>query len=926
MFETKRFFAGAGFVALTAAPVAALVFPAGAWAQTKTPETQPTKPPAAAKTVAPPTLGAALMRVPWSTEQGVLLTLSPLARIPAAPKVYNTDGGLRPENAGDDDAGPITDAEALAVQEKLQASGAEAGRAPLRLAAVARVWKKRVQTFGSVTTVAPGTVTRLNPKPGPPDLWAHASRSEVMHRFMGTLSAAQWRILGSESGVGRGDLSQEQAALFDKLLPDPLTYTRTNTHYLGRVNDPAQTHTLTINERQAVRVRVKLQTNVDAPRLDANAAGSFFPVLFDGNRDGGIFGDRKTAPLFLSLVGDDQYHAYDDEYGVLLSEEVRSKLKDSDLDFAHVSGVISLAPPSPATPLTIADVLPRLREATGLDLFADARLDKQVIWTRGSQSVRAADLLPALCFAIGGAVRKLEAPNQKPAYVLTNDREGIAARALVLSDWESAAQKAKNAMEQNTDAIRKIKPLSFLQFDENEPVKLAPALIARIVESTNRPDGLRGRILIKPTELTPLQQTYLQKQVAASDTHKPYYVGGDKFRLSVSLWVGIVIPGVGEITNSPLDFIAAFAPDAPTPPLPPARGASLWARVPGGSDAAAKNAAREVVTVAAAHKLRVLYLDGASPDVLQAAIEQAKGAVSLPANAPLAVWAVLRPLRSRSNDGVPVDVNAANQTTTQYAQSRTAAKYSTSASAHDWRDLSRPEAQKAAQKEVAEIADISGLGGILIADALPPGYLNDPQSEGRGFDSSPGSELGTGAELGWTPENRFAFLHEIHCDPADIVPYETGPSITMFSENEASFALAWSKWRAKRGQGFLTVLRRTLEAAHPGLPVRVCGQISVSEWFGAQEMNWVSDWTLLAVGNVPLLRFQTNGKTPLSQQMRQGVDKTAPKLPAFLCVSPQKTGEAWKRGGVGWDGLVFDFSNEPTQDAAQIGAFLETLP
>jgi hypothetical protein len=96
---------------------------------------------------------------------------------------------------------------------------------------------------------------------------------------------------------------------------------------------------------------------------------------------------------------------------------------------------------------TVDDLVGRVAKATGLELFADQRVGRLPVWTKGN-AARAGDLLEALARAITGAWRQVTpaAPGtNRPVYVLADDVVGIGVRYARLWEWERDAGRSPKA-------------------------------------------------------------------------------------------------------------------------------------------------------------------------------------------------------------------------------------------------------------------------------------------------------------------------------------------------------------------------------------------------------------------------------------------------------------------------------------------------
>ena len=78
--------------------------------------------------------------------------------------------------------------------------------------------------FGSVTALAPPTMTLINADPKNPDLFQDLDDGDKFKIFAASLTQTQWQALTSERGIGLSDLSDSrQRAMFSALFPKRLS-------------------------------------------------------------------------------------------------------------------------------------------------------------------------------------------------------------------------------------------------------------------------------------------------------------------------------------------------------------------------------------------------------------------------------------------------------------------------------------------------------------------------------------------------------------------------------------------------------------------------------------------------------------------------------------------------------------------------------
>lgn len=729
--------------------------------------------------------------------------------------------------------------------------------------------------------------------------------------------------------------------------------------------------TLSAGERQGVRLRVVLETGVTARY--AAARPGVFPVWFNANRNGG---KRE----FLDLVGDDQYKASPDDYGQRLSERVPNRLKAGDLP-ASVLGqaVVSLVPAPSSTsggdakplPLSLGELVRRIGEASGRELYADKRIAGLPVATRGASAAPAGDVLKALCLSVAGALRRVG-----PAYVLTSDVAGLAARRAVLDQWLlDAAEQRRTQMDGLRARMARLDPARFLSFPDDDQMALSSDLLARTLADQRARRG-RARdpqaglgLEVPLSALSPTQQNALAGAAdrLAQTNNGEFAVTTDRVWLSVSAWLAFVIPGAGEIVNAPLDIGLGVAPpsgDAAAPAVPapdfvlPDRRPVVIVSV------ASADEAEQAVRAAASHHLVELWLAlsndpasaaGADAPIVEAAVRAGKTAgVSVGA----VVCLLTRP--AAPNDPGRLDRNVLGQTASAYAAARRrratgAAKNADETApeplAQDWLAPDAPGVADALRERLARLVRVPGLAGLVLRDALPPGYRSRKANPDNG--NPPFRNAGTAVQLGYTPDQRLAFLRERGADPADIVPYFFfGKPVPRFPEASNGDPLAgeWAAWRQDRAAALLRGVGAALHQARPDLPVFLRAQAArlvSDDQAEARTDAWYVRWNKPGDPAAPLPLLYRNfvdAKRPLAVQARETQSPAAapaavapPRLAVENVIGSSdgmqnhrasaetpfaQIRDAVARAGQGWNGWVLDLSDRPL---AQALATLDTV-
>ncbi len=827
------------------------------------------------------------------------------------------------------------------------------GHIPLR--DVAAAFDRKIMRLGTVTVLVPPTMTVLNTKPGKPDLTTGLAREERLRLFQSLLTASQWRLLGSASGIGLNDLrTDDQRALFQSLLPQPFQVRKAIS---GREFENEKPVALSAAERAGVRLRLN--------RVVAFWLPSANRVNHVVKHETGVFGPSGVEGHY---VFSEPAAPAAGTYGVALTQEAPNRLKPGHLPFdtPALASTVSLADAA-----TVGDMVKRVGQAARLELHADARLATLPVWTRG-ESARAGDVLEALCLAVTGTFRRLDAAgNAPPAFVLTDDIEGIGTRSARLYEWlTDAAAKVREMREEADARIAAAQPLQYIGFAPDYPMALGPELAREVVPSFSRGDG--KKYAASPADLPPVYRTVIGEAVAAinqidrehqeeSRDWPSYAVRGDRVWLEGKLLLSFIVPGIGPAGDSgfsgggtraaPLRPANSAAEPAPLPALL-ASFASRAAYV------APKSAEEAVRAATEAHRRGLTHLwvevppSGGGDTYLSAAVRAGKeNKVSVLAVLPLLLTPPAPDASPESQDR-----NIFGETGSAYA-ARSAASPATGIFAWqkeaflrpgDWLRPDAPAVSAALKQRITELAAAPGLAGLVLRDTAAPGYT--------GSDYYP-----TGREFGYTPEARIAFLRQHGVDPVDLRTRGglSGADVTLpfFSprprshrigsnDGVGSFVIiqgsggfggddsllqAWDAFRRQANAALMRELFTAARAAKPDLPLLIDDRSHprlnpgwYGEWIAPDRLPGAAEGmcafdpltqqaktqarrTLISVNPLRWVITPTGGYGP---EGKPAAD-TAPDFALFL-------NKALSAQNKGWEGVVLDLSEMPVDRALSL--------
>jgi hypothetical protein len=833
-----------------------------------------------------------------------------------------------------------------------------------RLSTLAPLFERRVVPVRSLTVLAPTMMVTLNPRPGKADPMAGLRRDEVMRYFAASLTPEQWRKIGSTEGLGIGDMDATQRDLFMHILPNPLRVVKTVTPPPGTsAANPTRSSYVNLTDAQRGNIRIRL----------SRAINWLFHTQSAPGQTGNLFINKMPTPAETS--GGESYSVLDltdvnrnDAFGQTLRQVVPARLKPSDLDFdaSGLDTLVSLVPESDGV-LTIGELVRRTATATGAELYTDGRVARLPVWVRGERA-RAGDLLKALCLAVTGTIRRVVS-EEKAAYILADDREGIGTRTARIAEWHEAARALKAARDAELlKRFESVQPLQYLDYPADDPIATQPQMRKRL-ESSRASYGMFGAgPEIALGELPLPVQTAMREQM--NRISKSPLGGGqqdnrafeiDKVRLETRTRVSYVIPDVGEVDAPNLLFEPFSIPYVPVSvPTPPGDGAPVPPPVLPDSPiravvVAPKSAeeARRAARVAKAKGLTQLWValeyGVFAKEILNAAIAAGK-------ENGLAIQAVVSLMRSGVGAGtsntLPAsaqDLNILGEPNSVYAPRRrnlTTGPPVIIPVAPPDTDWLRPDTAESKTRLTTWLTDLArtpGLAGLVLRDTSAPGYSTRDGAGGLNI-------FAAANDFGYTPEMRLAFLRQEGFDPVDLgggtvaeldltLPFFPGTGPQRFATledsatpNPAIAALQkWNTFRYRSGAILLAELYAALRAVRSDLPLLLAPRPVPN--FSTGSQTWFGSWD--APERLPYpIPPSGETRTPLSQQARSFSRQVLLSLPypSPMGQAPQALtatdyarhlGPLLRQNQNGWDGIVLDLSQVPTDQAL---ALVESLP
>ena len=747
----------------------------------------------------------------------------------------------------------------------------------------------------------------LNSKLGQPDL-SQLPSSDALMALSASLDERQWQLLCGTNGLGLRDLSAQQQPLFSQILPQGLL--------VGNFGAP-----------NAMPVP---PSAIAQSRLQLSRALQFWFAYQDEKLNGGFGGSfsgtiqgNDTRP---KLSRDFRVRQSSSNYGVTLSEVLPNRLKPSQLDYKSPSFDKRIALEGAKT---IEELLGRVTQATGLEIRADKRIAELALWLRNTsdQSARAGDLLELLALSVTGAFRKLEAPGQRPLWLLTDDIEGLVTRQARQERWRAEAEKLANEVRQGyRERFKATKPEHFISTDNS--YGLSPELV-KSVQAGGQIKTTVVPLSALPKNISDQLETILKQQIKSQEEgHSQSSINGvinpplDPSRIKLSqnqLGLSVIVPGYGiyqdQSTASSLGNALQNASQDQTtrPPTPEPVRPEIHTRI---AIFAPKTPAeaQQALTAAATARLSAVWIatDGGKLEILKAALEEGNK-VGIPVGATVAL--------ARLPENAPADLNLLGET-------------------GPYRIPDAPETPRELLPRLRALATLPGLAGLALTETGAPGYLSSALSRfGNSRDS---------LEYGYTPARRLSFVRTEGYDPIDLGSFSDVGFLTNSMRNNRMMFRSpadtsqpptppnplecWNRVRFETNKALMSQVYSALKEVTPTLPLWLKSrspEFAQSDWFGSWDKADALPTFVLVFPTTPLAdEERLDPYNPLPQARRtsrQILFTQAPSERFEGDKTPLSTWWSWMltSGTSGqrnqktfpWDGAVLDLSALPVEKA-----------
>ena len=709
---------------------------------------------------------------------------------------------------------------------------------PMTAQEAGALYGEKTQPFGTVTAIAPPTITVVYAPPETPNPYDGMPPGQGMKLLSQTFTPAQWKAFMSPAGVGYVDMAGDtQTSLFQALFPGGhLEIIEDNP--VGD-NDPNSKRDFSGDALSYARLRLGSMTMLALQSAEDPNSHTF----------GAGFGPANSPPRF--FMTNAQTRELDKEYGAQVSETLPNTPKVGQIAFDNPN---LKAPVSLAGIKTVDDLVVRISRAVKREIYADPRYAARMVTlspSAGPQSAPAADLLQAVALCVGGTYRRVG-----PAFVLTNDTIGLGTKH---ADWKAFEDKAQSMMPNydpmpaetpNPDVPYTIKDIP----DGNDPLAFTKAQKEKYWQEWAKNPGhesnLSMDITVPFSQLSPAQQE--AAGMMQEDNEKRHFgtLLGGTVMVQESPEVEVLLPSV----SGPIEIFESYEGLLPYPPLTPA-------------EEVAQRKHFEMMDPELAAQ------DTPAPDFLQTlhrfprraahiapktAKEAAQNLAALQALGFNEAWIDIQPSPAAT------DADTAARLTQAVAEGKKLGiRVLPDISLLRWSDGADPGvldcdiqgktilppqdnafspavspfAPAAAQRLAAlvrALGGVPGIGGMVWENTLSTGYEKADKTIGR-----------FGNTLGYSEAGRLTFLRLAHADPVDLVDNSYSDERAKVqllgfgdgSDLERRLFADWGRTRSDAEQNLLHFLTAALPASFTGIDLPLLLPPS-NAWFGSTVGSW----------------------------------------------------------------------------------------
>jgi hypothetical protein len=756
---------------------------------------------------------------------------------------------------------------------------------PRSIDSVADDFGLMMQSFGNVRAIAPSTMILIDPNPKSPDIYANIGSYQAFPFLAASLSDTQWDALLSNTGLAVSDLNTPwQQEMFDQLISGNgklLIHPRFEPGDMGGNGETDES-----SELQLSHIRLAGKVSYGIP-VDGNPNSTYIGLTIPTD-------DNAERPY--DVVHDPQLNT-SQIHGLQVTAVVANTSKKCDLDYdsRQCHADVSLS-----SVTSIDDLLAAVDRATLQEIYCDPRLAAEHLILYGANHAEAGDLLQSLALCVTGTYRAVG-----PAYVLTDDLVGAATCRLKWSEVD----------QESTESIQK--PLLQAQnynyvhhsLDELSSYGASDWFSSDQVKTLG-PFGTFQSLRLPFASLTPAQQTAVTQIIGHENEMFPDFqlTSTGKISVSPALDLQLLLPTVDQpislLGEGHLDIPFVFKiPDNQhridwyrPPPLSADNSAAIrtmWKTLQKAPSIAVlvhpRSLAGVDADIAAMQALGIknmwldVFSDGQSK--LSATHQLLSEALTRTVGTPIQVYPVLDLFfwgKTPPDDAIDTNVlGQSSEDASEHWHQRAAEltsgqpmqdSYGDGAVVPDFTGVavavSNATVQQTLQSAVAEATSQPEVAGVVLRGTTAPGYTSyDPRRDTNEFD------------LGYTLENRLAFLRAKHADPLDIFPNSnaqqseilTVPPIFRDNPDNDTLTAAWIKYKAGTNVTFMASLYKIAQSAPhdlASLPVLI-------EQRGDEGLDGRFGYSGIIHG-LTRLYCPWDGRAPLPQLPRQDPPSAAP--------------------------------------------------
>jgi len=674
-------------------------------------------------------------------------------------------------------------------------------------ASVSRSYGLRPARFGAVLALVPEQMRVIGAKPGQPDFLASLEPGQALKILLASFDDRQWRQLQSERGFGVSDTRTDSQRQLTSII-------------VGDGRD-------LLIRSTAARETVASTSVPSSRRLRLSRIARVYLPSAPGSN--ALVGPKVPAKYYVAPLGA-KANAW--LFGARAWADVPNLPKASHLDLAMP---ILASPLSLAGATTVGELVERVREATGLEIYADVRFArKRILLGEKARTAPARDMLGALTLALTGTFRRVGS-----AYVLTDDLHGLGARKELWRRFQAAGNKALDQALAQTD------PLLSRRFSEGQLyADTSPqALTASQVDAAGKTPAAHGLLHLRTTfgELTRSQQAEARSTAdLAGPSGAEALSPGSRVDIIVRAELQLLLPDLEAPASLPgaAEFLENYVRErngtdrsdaARTEPAPfKASLASFGSRV----------AAMDLASIAGSesHLTRLKSLGFSAlwisvpvdEGLLSGSTSRLQTAVTAASMAGLGVGLIIDPLlRTRAVGDRKLDRTILGELSPGSAEElKGKARY--------WAfpaDGRVPDSGRI----VETLRRVTGVDGIVLGRTAAAGYMLPPNTL---YDDG-------AFPVGYTEPARLAFLRAASVDPIDLTPrypfsLDVDLSLPQMDELDTSPEAAaierWARWRTDLNESAVANFAQDVSRL-PGnsLPLMVRQRRAPigGEWYGS---------------------------------------------------------------------------------------------